>query len=541
MSLVAFFQISALAVLSFFAALAALRFAARTPRPAEAATGIFHPEEDDTAIFMFDEDFLVNATEAAERIMLAAAEGETDWQRLQKVIEPRFPEIGNLIAELPERGRFMLREKGGTGRLLAQWCNGLARITLSDGDESERPLAIDRAAYEAMESELHALRLTAEHAPFLVWRRDRSGNINWANNAYLEMARKKRSEGSEAAWPPPELFDLPATPQESAPSEPRRVSISLPGSAKPQWFEVHVAHLEDCDLFMAVNADRLVKAETTLRDFIQTLTKTFAHLTVGLAIFDKQRRLTLFNPALTDLTSLPVEFLSSRPTLQDVLDRLREKKMIPEPRDYRSWRARLQALEAAAENGQYVETWSLANGSTYRVSGRPHPDGAVAFLFEDISAEISLTRRFRAQLDMGQAVLDSLGEAIAVFSASGRLVLSNAAYNRLWGIDAESEPPDYGIKDAIILWTRNAAPTAIWSDAHEFASALGERREWSADVRLLDGRRLHCRFTPISGGGTLVGFSTDAQSAPAEPAAPMRRLTLTAAREAGAPEKAGAP
>ena len=536
MTLVALLQISALAVLSFFAAFAALRLAARSSGPRAAPAGIFHPEEDETAIFMFDEDFLVNATEAAERIMLSAAEGENDWQRLLKVLEPRFPQIGTLIGELPERGRFVLRERGGQGRLLAQWCNGLARITLSEGDESERPLAIDRAAYEAMEAELHTLRLTAEHAPFLVWRQDAGGSITWANNAYLELARKLRREGSKAAWPPPRLFDLPPAAPETSASEPRRVSISPPGSADPQWFEVHVSRLEDGELCMAVQADRLVKAETTLRDFIQTLTKTFAHLTVGLAIFDKQRRLTLFNPALADLTSLPVEFLSSRPTLQEVLDRLREKKMIPEPKDYRSWRARLQALEAAAENGQYSETWSLANGSTYRVSGRPHPDGAVAFLFEDISAEISLTRRFRAQLDTGQAVLDSLGEAIAVFSASGRLVLSNAAYNRLWGIDAESEPPDFGIKDAVTLWTSHSAPTAVWSDVQAFISALGERKEWSADVRLLDGRRLHCRFTPISGGGTLVGFSTNAQRLEAHPVAPMRRLTFSESRE-----KAGAP
>ena len=62
--------------------------------------------------------------------------------------------------------------------------------------------------------------------------------------------------------------------------------------------------------------------------------------------------------------------------------------MMPEPKDYRSWRQQMSDLEAAAQNGTYEETWALPTGQTYRVTGRPHPDGAVALLFEDISAEV---------------------------------------------------------------------------------------------------------------------------------------------------------
>jgi len=36
---------------------------------------------------------------------------------------------------------------------------------------------------------------------------------------------------------------------------------------------------------------------------------------------------------------------------------------------------------------------------------------------------------------------------------------------------------------------------------------MGERAEWSAEVRLVDGRLLTCRFSPLAGGSTLAGFS----------------------------------
>ena len=48
-------------------------------------------------------------------------------------------------------------------------------------------------------------------------------------------------------------------------------------------------------LYAAVSVDATVKAEVQLRDFMQTLTMTFSHLTTGLAVFDRQRRLSMQN------------------------------------------------------------------------------------------------------------------------------------------------------------------------------------------------------------------------------------------------------
>jgi PAS domain-containing protein len=153
--------------------------------------------------------------------------------------------------------------------------------------------------------------------------------------------------------------------------------VGTPGGAEEQgWHEaVTVDHPGGRTVF-ALPSDRLVRTEVSLRNFRQTLTKTFAHLPIGLAIFDRDRQLALFNPALLDLTALPADFLSSRPTLFAFLDAMRDRNMIPEPKDYRSWRRQMADLEKAAASGRYEETWILPSGQTYRVIGRPHPDGA---------------------------------------------------------------------------------------------------------------------------------------------------------------------
>ena len=86
----------------------------------------------------------------------------------------------------------------------------------------------------------------------------------------------------------------------------------------------------------ASDANGIVRAELAQRKFMQTLSQTFAQLSIGLAIFDRKRQLATFNPALLDITDLNFEFLSGHPTLDALLDRLRNMRMLPEPKDYAS-------------------------------------------------------------------------------------------------------------------------------------------------------------------------------------------------------------
>lgn len=426
MSTISILPIAGLAAVSFSLAFLFLWYLnALASNPRQRAKG-FMNEGPHGIAFLFEDDHLVDATTDAQSILTAAAPGATDLNRLLGAIAPTFPDLAEKLPQLAELGRFQVQSGDGSGRLEAEWRNGLARISI-DGLAPEFELA-NQADFSqtAMDLELKTLRATVSAAPFLVWRQQDDGTVTWANTAYLDLVVAFDPNTEVASWPPTRLFD-PDRAESKNPKAPMRLALRIPGEPHCRWFECVSAPVGRDTLYTAVAADRLVKAETSLRDFVQTLTKTFAHLTVGLAIFDKQRKLSLFNPALTDLTSMAPEFLIARPTLQKVLDRLRDKRMIPEPKDYKGWRQRLQDLEIAAEEGTYEETWSLPSGQTYRVVGRPHPDGAVAFLFEDISAEISLARRYRAEIETGQAVIDSMDEAIAVFSATGALTLTNAA------------------------------------------------------------------------------------------------------------------
>jgi PAS domain-containing protein len=461
------------------------------------------------AIFLFDDEDLVDATQSARALLDAAPLGGNDWSRLSAFLAPRFENFSGAVARLVELGRIELtsRDTGAAGsplRLIAEDVGGFARLTLINPDAEGQGVLVDGLCQRAMEDELERLRATIDRSPVLSWREDAQGAVIWANRAYI-LRSDALDAGDEAlSWPLPRLFDITAAQLNSGAS--RRHGIGASGD-KPAWFDVYSFTLDPDVLYFAVPADATVRAERALREFVQTLTKTFADLPIGLAIFDRQRQLQLFNPALIDLTQLSGSFLSGRPTLYALLDRLREARMMPEPKDYRSWRQQMTALEQAAAAGHHSETWSLPGGQTYRVTGRPHPDGAIAFLFEDITSEVSLTRRFRAELELGQEVLDAVEEAVAVFLPSGELVSSNAAYARFWGVDPGATLGRVTVLDSVRLWQENCKPSPIWADVRDFATQIGERAEWSADVERADGRRFACRFVPLSAGATLAGFT----------------------------------
>lgn len=461
-------------------------------------------------VFLFDGETLLDATPEARRFLENGPGGMRDWPRLAALLSHRFPGFAQAMARLPDTGLTVLEDREGRPALRARLTRGVTRITLL-GPEGRGRDPIDAPSLSALEDELDILRRVVTHMPTLAWTQDQEGTVTWANSAYLGQVGQRLPEGADLTWPLPQLFEtdpLTAVVNEMAP---HRVVIETAG--KPaQWYDCTAVSQPAGPLYFAQPANAAVQAETSLRNFRQTLTKTFADLPTGLAIFNRARELVLFNPALIDLCALEPQFLTARPTLTAFLDRLRDKRMMPEPKDYKSWRQRMTALEREAANGAYQETWTLPTGQTYRVSGRPHPDGAVAFLFEDISAEISLTRRFRGELELGQAVIDGLEEAIAVFSPAGMLTLSNAAYAGLWGVDPSVTLCEIGIAEAAEHWQAACRPSPVWGLARDFVSRFGDRTASRHEVTKRDGTQLICRMQPLSGGATLIGFSQPAHA-----------------------------
>jgi PAS domain-containing protein len=452
--------------------------------------------------FLFDGDVLIDATAGARTILSLGPQVGSPMARLLAHLSGRFQGIEDRLSRLPDEGQFLLPATGDTATevLQAELRGGLTRISIVGA--ARGAAASDNLSMIAVDQELATLRTTVSCAPYLIWREDADRRVVWANAAYLVEAANRLAPDVDLSWPLPRLFDQAVSVEATAG---QRLYLERADHGK-HWYDVRSVVENGDRLSYALPADAVVQAESTLRDFMQTLTKTFAHLPTGLAIFDQQRQLQLFNPALIDLTNLQPDFLTMRPTLFAVLDAMRDRHMIPEPKDYRNWRKQITDLEKAAASGQYEETWNLPSGQTYHVIGRPYPNGALALMFEDISTEMTRTRRYRADVELGQSVIDAMDDAMAVFAQSGLLVMTNTAYAELWGHDPATTLTEATIVDVAGHWKDHSAVTPLWAEAEGFLATIGARGPWQGEIRLLDGRLVSCKFKGLQGGARLASF-----------------------------------
>ena len=439
-----------------------------------------------------DSAFLLDGTRVVDAPADAAAApgAETTafrtWAELRDWLAPRFP---GLPAELPplapsETLDIPALEPTDGGQVHVRRRGGRHLLTLREADPPSP--ARWHAALRAL-SDHRAFRAAAAAAPVAICICTPDGTVRWRSALFEAFDRTEADTILEAAGK-----------AEGDAAHPVRIG--------PRDLEVSAVSADGLRVVYAEDITRLVQADTIRNSFIQTLTKTFADLATGLAVFDRTRRLVLFNPAVIDLTGLSAEFLSGRPALFDFFDQLRNRQVLPEPRSYASWRGQINHMIETASEGVYSEAWSLPSGLTYRVTGRPHPDGAVAFLIEDISDEVSLTRRSRGQIQMHQAVLDRLDDAVAVFRPDGVLAFCNAPFRDVLGFDPDSRLAETSFDDVIKAGCRRFPDAPAWAELAAQDGGAPRRRDMTLqqDTPNEPGRG---RVSPLPDGYVMLSLT----------------------------------
>lgn len=450
------------------------------------------PVSENTVLFrngvLADHDY--NAAE-----LLAEIE---DWTDLRNWLHKRFEDLPEYLPDdaTSTQTYFTVNKAEDPASVRISSDAGITRVILAD------PVITQPAGRHQslqLKSALAEDHTALRGAPYPIWKTDNDGQVIWQNDAcetVLKMQLGKIMEG----------MDVPSEPGKIVNS---RIAITQPKGDAQTWFDVHAMATDHLRVYYAIDITDAVHAEAAQREFVQTLTKTFANLTTGLAIFDRNQQLALFNPALVDLTALPAEFLSGRPSLMSFFDNLRDRQVMPEPKSYSEWRTQISEMIETASDGLYQETWSLPTGVTYRVTGRPHPDGAVAFLFEDITAEISLTRRFRTQNDLRQSVMDKLEHAVAVIASNNVVIFCNAPWTEMFGVDPDTSFAELGIRDLVAICRQKFPHPEFWNtvEVQTTCKTLSHPIEETIDTET--GGHLHCRLVPVAGGAALICRSVE--------------------------------
>ncbi|GAA6180702.1 PAS-domain containing protein [Shimia sp. NS0008-38b] len=439
------------------------------------------------ALFLFRAGALVDANSTALQICSQAPAEVFDWTALRQCLTHSFPDFPLAQGASQGRDTLILQSQDPTVSTiltLDQW-DDVARITIEKNNvpDAARRTAVMQAMFQA---------------PSPVWKENMVGTVVWRNAAYKDLAEKMGFPAKGA-----QLFDV----RDLTPGgTPVRLCVKSNKDDISRWFDVTAVQISENVMYYATAADAVVSAIHAQRNFVQTFSKTFAQLSTGLAIFDQTRKLAIFNPALTELTQLNADFLSNHCDISDFFDQLREHQLVPSPVSHVYWRDQIESVIQLAMTGQYSQSWTFPSGVTYRVTGRPHPDGALAFLFEDITAELTVTRRFRTEIDQCHSVLDTVKSALVLFGPNGKLHLCNKAYRDLWKSDPDSSFAEYTLRDALVHWEDDCLPNDVWQNLRERVLSTIDRNSWHATVtkKTLEGLRLS--VSPVAGGMTLVAF-----------------------------------
>jgi len=287
------------------------------------------------------------------------------------------------------------------------------------------------------------LRALLDGAPFPVWRRNAELAVDWGNKAYCEAVEADLAavidQGIELvpgiAAAEARALARTALTDNAARAERRRFVVAgdrrtyelvetplLAESGGAAGYARDVTDRDDA----AGDLERHIEAQNDVLDQVHS----------AIAIFGPTKQLVFFNAAYARLWRLDEDWLATRPSHGDILERLREHRRLPEQADFPAFKTETLNLYTSVIERQ-EDQLHLPDGTTLRVVITPHPFGGLLFIYEDVSARLELERARNTLAAVQRATLDHLFEGVAVFGANGRLELYNPGYAKIWQLDAE--------------------------------------------------------------------------------------------------------
>jgi len=408
---------------------------------------------------------------------------------------------------------------------------GAVLIWWFDFSESQGELSRLRADTARARNDFAALVGLIEAAPMPMWFRGQDMSLRLVNSAYVDAVGAENAakvvekqielvetvDGLSAAQIAKQALDhdmpIERIVQATVGSQRRTLRVSdLPlGAEGVGGYGIDIEELEEqTRAFRAFRA-----AQRSMLD----------QLSVGVAQFDEDRRLTFANQPFQRIFSLPNSAQVDPPRFERFLDMARDASRLPEVRDFPEWREELAGWFQA--NAPVEEFWPLPDSTHLRIVAQPMPDGGLVLVAEDRSEQLALSATRDTLLRTRTATFDSLFESLAVFAPDGRMQLWNRSFPAIWGLpeDFFDEHPHV---DQLLdrISNRLARPGQRKAIGEVVRAATLDRQGQGGRVVLSDGRTLEYASVPLPDGNGLLTVMDVTDSTKAEEALRERATAL---------------
>ncbi len=485
----------------------ALRFGAgrRSGRQIDADVGL---DTFETCLIALDagQAWLIAGADSLAAFAVAAGAGEADADGLVTALADLSPEAGAALAALKDMGTPFTLEAVAHGRRLlieGRTAGALALLRVSRPaseagpradefsnfidaranpawivDDAAAPLFVNRAWLEAVGAETLAAAL------------DRGLSLDAEVDRAAREAAAERTVRSLVRW---------VGARESRKAL-RFTAKPLAGGGAGVW------------------SDDVTEAETareTLGRAQAAQEGMFERLADAIVVFGPDRRVAFHNPAFAELWDLEPAWLADRPSHADLLDRLRRRGSLPEQADFAAFKiaelSRHEALEASLE-----ALWRLPSERTLKVGSQPHPGGGLMMVFSDVTPELRLRAQFNHLLQVQQATLDKLSDAVAVFGADARLRLFNEAFEAFWPAKTGELTPGLSFDEVVEIARPRLHNLQFWTDLKGRITDPDPAARAPAQTEIVtaDRRIVAYQSRPLPDGAMLISFAdvTDTRS-----------------------------
>jgi len=409
--------------------------------------------------------------------------------------------------------------------------NGAALIWWFDFTESQNELTRLRQERARAKSDFAALVGLIEAAPMPMWFRGPDMKLRLVNTAYVKAVGVASAD--EAVTKQYELIEpvdglTPAQIAQQARDKDLPVERIVQATVGSQRRTLRVSDLplgKEGVAGYAIDIEEMEEQARTFRAFREAQRSMLDQLSIGVAQFDPERRLTFANQPFQRQFALPPAARLDPLEFDRFLDLARDAGRLPEVRDFPVWRRELAAWFTAGAARE--DAWTLSDGTHLRVVAQPMPDGGLVLIAEDRSEQLALAAVRDTLLRTRTAAYDSLFESVAVFAPDGRMQLWNRRFPEIWGMPEEWLDEHPRIEDVIErIGAALARPAQRQAIGEVVRAATLDRKQRGGRVELANGRTLEFAGVPLPDGNGLLTVLDVTDSKMAEDALRERNAAL---------------
>lgn len=376
---------------------------------------------------------------------------------------------------------------------------------------------------QALNERAEVLRNIFDSFPFPVWVRNENLRLIMCNPSYAAAVRAQNEddalkESAELVYEksPKEARILAAAARAAGREHKTREDVIINGRRKR--FEVSEIPLKKQNgsfrsqtLGFARDITMYQEIDDELQRHIAAHIGVLEHLKTPIAVFDAEMRLTFYNTAFINLFDLDEQWLDASPTYAHFIDVLRDKRKLPENRNFNTYKAQelhyFSTLVSARE-----DTLHLPNGLTLLRTMTPHPLGGLLIVYEDVTGHLALERSMNLQNDTRRALLDAISEAACIFSRSSRLAFVNKAYEKLWNVQAATLAKEKTTLSAVLERQREFFDDETdWKRLKELMFGVVSAHDGTVfEITRADGQVLEFSATMLPDGSILTLYRAKA-------------------------------